>query len=259
MRKRVKALMGRALVETGLLRRMMGDAGLVVAFHRVNDDSADSLTCRVSDFEQYCRFFRRSFEPIPLSEFVDRMEHGRSVAGTLAITFDDGYRDNFDNAAPILKRFDLPATFFIASGFMSTDHVAWWDQDLEPAPPWMSWDELVELARMGFEIGAHTRTHVDLGRVKGEVAGAEIRGSKLDLESRLGIPVSLFAYPYGRMENFCEENREEVYKAGFRCCASCHGGLVRPGSDPLRMNRVPISDWFSSPEQLAFEVGLNRV
>lgn len=259
MRKRAKAVVGRALVATGLFRRMIGDAGLVVAFHRVNDDTTDGLTCSISEFEDYCRFFRRCFETIPLSDFVERMEQRRSVAGALAITFDDGYRDNHRNAAPILKRLDLPATFFITSGFISTDHVAWWDRELDSTPAWMSWDEVAELVRMGFEIGAHTRTHADLGELSGEAARAEIRGSKLDLETRLKTPVSLFAYPYGREENLCEENRDEVRRSEFRCCASCHGGLVRTGDDPFRMNRLPISNWFSSPAQLAFEVGLKRV
>lgn len=259
MRKRVKALAGRALIGTGLLRRMIGDAGLVVAFHRVNDDTADGLTCRVADFERYCRFFRRCFDPIPLSEFVERMEQRRSLAGSMAITFDDGYRDNYVNAAPILKRLALPATFFVTTRFISTDHVAWWDRELDPAPAWMSWEEVAELARMGFEIGAHTRTHADLGEVRGEAARVEIRGSKSDLETRLGASASLFAYPYGREENFCEENRDEVSKAEFRCCASCHGGLVRTGDDPFRMNRLPISNWFASPAHLAFQVGLNRI
>jgi peptidoglycan/xylan/chitin deacetylase (PgdA/CDA1 family) len=259
MRKLAKRLVGHMLARTGLMRRLIGEAGVVVAFHRVNDDIQDGLTSSVADFERYCDFFRRRFSPIPLSEFLDRMEKGESLAGKLSITFDDGYRDNYLNAAPVLKALDLPATFFIASEFMSSEHIAWWDQDLDPAPRWMSWKEVSDLAAMGFEIGAHTRTHADLGAVVEEKALDEVRGSKTDLEARIGSSVTLFAYPYGRAENLLEENRSMVRDVGFRCCASCHGGLVRPGDDPYRLNRVPISDWFDSPDQFAFAASLNRV
>ena len=142
---------------------------------------------------------------------------------------------------------------------MSTATVAWWDRELDPAPEWMSWEEVEALARMGFEMGAHTQSHVDLGEVAGEVARGEIVGSKADLESRIETDITLFAYPYGRLENMSEANRDEVRAAGFRSCASCFGGLVRPGDDPFRLNRVAVSGWFASPSQLAFEVGLNRV
>ena len=111
MKKFVKIAAGRALAATGLLRRQMGEAGLIVAFHKVNDEYDDALTCSVADFERYCQFFSSCFDTISLNEFVTRLEKGRSIAGALAITFDDGYRDNFVHAAPVLKALDLPATF----------------------------------------------------------------------------------------------------------------------------------------------------
>ena len=163
------------------------------------------------------------------------------------------------HAAPVLKALDLPATFFIVSRFVSTDHAAWWDSKLDPKPTWITWEEVQGLVDMGFNIGAHTQNHVDLGTVASEVAQAEIIGSKADLESRLGKPIDLFAYPYGQVENLLEDNRSKVQAAGFRCCASCFGGLVQPGDDPFRLNRVAISNWFESPEQLALAIGTHRV
>jgi peptidoglycan/xylan/chitin deacetylase (PgdA/CDA1 family) len=85
------------------------------------------------------------------------------MGGTLSITFDDGYRDNYEVAAPILKRLDLPATFFVTTGFIGTRRVAPWDQNLVRQPGWMDWDQVRSLASQGFEIGCHTDTHIDMG------------------------------------------------------------------------------------------------
>lgn len=249
---------GNCLTAYGLHRRLLGDHGVVVAFHRVSDAYRDALTCSTRDFQSYCRHFARHFTVVPLDAMVTRLERGASVAGLLAVTFDDGYRDNFENAAPILRSLGLPATFFVVSDFMETDAVAWWDRGCDPPPPWMTWEQVRRLHDEGFTIGAHTRTHANLGEVTGERARWEIFGSRQELESRLGAPVELFAYPYGRPDNMTEQNRELVRQAGFRCCASGHGGTNPRGSDAMRLRRVALTSWFRTPSQFAFEVVTGR-
>src|SRR5688572_13179361 len=176
-RRTLKSIAGDALTRGGLHSRMLGDRGVVVAFHRVSDDYQDSLTCGVAEFESFCRFFQRNFTVVTLGEVVSRLEQGASLARTLAITFDDGYRDNVDRAAPILRTLGLPATFFVVSTFIESNVVPWWDRDYDPAPPWMTWSQVLRLRDDGFEIGAHTRTHVDLGATAADEAAAEITGS----------------------------------------------------------------------------------
>lgn len=259
LRRGVKSLAGSLLATTGLHARVLGEKGIVVAFHRVSDEHRDSLTCSVKDFDAFCRFFRRHFTVIPLGEMVTRLDRGQSLAGTLAVTFDDGYRDNYEHAAPILRDLGLPAAFFVVSDFIGSDTVPWWDRECDPPPRWMTWDEVRELRASGFEIGAHTRTHADLGAVSGSRAEWEIAGARRELETRLGAEADLFAYPYGRAENMTEANRELVRQAGFRCCASCHGGINLRGGDAFRLCRVPISSWFATPGQFALEVALHRV
>lgn len=256
--RRVKSIAGRSLVALGLHHRLISDRGVVVAFHRVNDAYQDGLTCSVKDFESFCVFFRQHFTVIPLAEMVTRLERGQPLSGTLAVTFDDGYRDNYEFAAPVLRTLGLPATFFVVSDFIETDTVAWWDRECVPPPRWMSWEEVRRLHEQGFEIGAHTRTHANLGEVTGAKAEWEIGSCGHEIENRLGAPVRLFAYPYGRTENMTESNRDLVRRSGFRCCASCHGGTNPRGGDSFRLRRIPVSSWFSTPSQLAFEIALRR-
>ena len=254
----VKSVAGECLTALRLHTRVLGDQGVVVAFHRVSDTWRDSLTCPVREFERFCRFFKRHFAVLPLDEMVTRLHRGQRLSRMLAVTFDDGYRDNYEHAAPILRSLDLPATFFIVSGFMDTAIVAPWDRECDPTPPWMSWSQVRELHEHGFTIGAHTRTHVDLGVVNGANAQREIHGARQDLEQRLGAPVDLFAYPFGRPGNITETNREIVRQAGFRCCASCFGGTNPRGRQPWRMRRIPVTTWYSTPGQFAFEVATGR-
>lgn len=257
-KRAVKSVAGRSMIALGLHHRILGNRGVVVAFHRVSDAYQDSLTCSVKDFESFCGFFREHFTVIPLDEMVTRLQSGQSLSRTLAITFDDGYRDNYQFAAPRLRSLGLPATFFVVSDFLGTNTVAWWDRECTPPPEWMTWEEVERLHRDGFEIGAHTRTHANLGEVSGSQAEWEIGGSRHELETRLGAPVRLFAYPYGAKENMTESNRELVRQAGFKCCASCYGGTNPPAGDSFRLQRIAISSWFSTPGQLAFEMALRR-
>ncbi len=226
-------------------------AAVVVAFHRVCDsDDRDGLSVGRQMFEAQCRFFKRHFDVIPLSEIVSRLERRRPVDRCLAITFDDGYRDNFINARPVLEALSLPATFFVVSSWVGTDTYPWWDRSHGVRHDWMSWEQVRALNERGFDIGAHTRTHADLGRLSGTEARKEIAGARSEIERQIGRRVDLFAYPYGRIENMTDSNRALVRSAGFRCCCSCYGGVARGTADPFHLRRFAVTPWYASAHHL---------
>jgi len=251
----IKHILGRTIFSTGLHRLLLRQRGVIVLFHRVDDRlKGNPLSCTWAEFDSFCRFFRRYFEVIPLSELLDRIEDGADVGGSLVITFDDGYLDNRKTAAPILRVHRLPACFFVASGFVGSSTVPWWDAELGINSEWMSWADVQELVDMGFEVGAHTVNHVDLGVVHGDEARNEIVNSGRQLSEHLGAPVPLFSYPYGREHQITEENRKVVQEAGYRCCPSAFGGDVTKDSDPFYLRRFPISNWITSPYHLGWEL-----
>jgi len=254
-----KRLLGHGLLLARLDTILLKDATIVVMFHRVQKtDGSDALTVDVATFERYCRFFRRHFQVAPLRDVVRALERRTPLNRALAITFDDGYRDNFDHAAPVLEKLSLPATFFVVTQWIGTDVVPWWDAQRGARYPWMTWNQVRSLHQRGFEVGAHTRTHVDLGQVDAPQAQEEILGARLELETQLAAPVESFAYPYGRPHHLTDANRERVRAAGFRCCCSGFGGVNHAGTDPFHLRRVPISLWYASPHQFAFDVALGR-
>ena len=255
MKGRAKTALGRLVFAAGLNALFLRNVGLIVAFHRVQDgEDSQGLSIGRDLFARHCRFFKRHFDVVRLADLVTRLERGEAVDRQLAITFDDGYRDNFVNARPVLEDLSLPATFFVVSQWIGSDAWPWWDREQGVRHPWMTWDQVKYLNQAGFDIGAHTRTHADLGQIAEATAREEIFGARRDLERRLQRPIDLFAYPYGRRTNMTESNRALVKAAGFRCCCSCYGGLTPRGADPFQLQRLAVSPWYDSPDQFGMEL-----
>jgi peptidoglycan/xylan/chitin deacetylase (PgdA/CDA1 family) len=257
--KRVEAGLGWLIFHLGLHRRLSRGRAVIVAFHRIDDRYPGTpINTTGPELAAFLAFFKRFYSVISLPELLERLRRGDDVTNCLVITFDDGYRDNFSTAAPMLARHGLPACFFLVTDFVDSNITPWWDEEQGIRSEWMSWDEVRSLRAQGFEVGAHTMRHVDLGVTVGRDALAEIAGAKARLERELGGPVTLFSYPYGRRDQMVEENREAVREAGFTCCLSAFGGAVRVGDSPYHLNRSPITNWYLSPYQFGFAVAFNR-
>ena len=256
----VKSYLGRAASSLGLLSYQFDKVMTVVAFHRVNDKlSEDGLTCRSTAFEDYCNFFKKNFDVVPLADQVARIRAQKDVKGTLSITFDDGYLDNFEVAAPVLRRHNLPATFFVVSSFIGSDTVAAWDRGLTAGREWMTWDHVRQLSDQGFTIGCHTKTHIDMGKASTNTIRNELSESKAQIEQEIGQTVDLFAYPYGGSEHISQSAKQLVLEAGFSCCLSCFGGVNSNSPDPYDLQRVPVSPWYVSPYQFGLEISYQLV
>jgi peptidoglycan/xylan/chitin deacetylase (PgdA/CDA1 family) len=258
--RRIKAVAGWILFRSGLFRRFRRNEAVIVLFHRVNDSyPVDPLTVTTRTFEAFALFFGQFFDVVPLTELLRRLEAGENLRNSLAVTFDDGYRGNATIAAPILERHGQRACFFVTTDWLGTDHVAWWDAEKNIKTVWMNWDQVRALHAAGHDIGSHTKTHPDLGVVSPEVARLEISGGAARLDSELGAPSRLFAYPYGGKKNMSDANQAVVNELGLRCCLSAYGGTVVRGDDPLRLKRITITNWFLSPYQFGFEFALGRL
>jgi peptidoglycan/xylan/chitin deacetylase (PgdA/CDA1 family) len=258
--KRAKGLIGRAAALAGVFAWSFRSKMVIVTFHRVRDDIPENgLTFDPARFERFCEFFRTHFRVVSLAEQVAGCSQAKDMGGTLSITFDDGYRDNFEVAAPILRKLQLPATFFVVTGFIGTPKVAAWDRTLPRPPGWMDWNQVRELASQGFDIGSHTDTHVDLGTADEKTARIELETSKRILDEQLGKPVQLFAYPFGRRDNISERAREQVRQAGFVCCISAAGGANPPTTSPFELNRIVVGSGYAIPEQFGFDLLIGRV
>ena len=239
----------------------------VVAFHRVWDGSRDELSYPPAAFAELCRYWRDHFEMLTLDRLLARHRHGDvATHPTLAITFDDGYADNAEVAAPILDRLGLGATFFVTTGYIGTEQRFAWDRGLARPARLMRWEQVRELHRAGFGIGSHTVSHARLSQTPDASLRWELDASRRRLEAEMGEAVLDFAYPFGGPEDCGEAARGAIASAGYRSCFSCHGGLIRTGESAYRLRRVSISpryhgsprDWAAQYARLRWQAGRRR-
>ncbi|MCP3684258.1 MAG: polysaccharide deacetylase family protein [bacterium] len=104
---------------------------VIVMYHRIcpEQNYCLPLVLNTKIFEQQINYFCRNFKVIPLGEIAQLIHQKRSLPKkAIAITFDDGYRDNYLYAYPILKEYGIPATIFLTAGYIGSNKVFWWDK-----------------------------------------------------------------------------------------------------------------------------------
>lgn len=234
------------------LRNRMAPSAKIVTFHRVNPYDNSFLSTSTEMFETLMQIVKKDYVPTALEALVQKVRRKDTIdPRTIAVTFDDGYKDNFMYAAPILKKHGIPATFFVTSGYINTDRIFPWDKDLPTQHPLMTWDEVRELHRLGFSIGAHTINHVDLGTTPLAVARIEVIESKEHIEQEIGGTVRTFAAPFGGRRNIRDEIVDVIREAGYDCCCTAYGGNVTSESDPYHLRRVSM---YPSIEEMLMEL-----
>ena len=206
----------------------MGDSRvkpLVLCYHSVSDEWSHKLALTRHSFEQQLSsLLRRGYRPIA----ADRVLHGPRRA--LHVTFDDAYADLMANAIPVLERLGIPATVFAATAFADEGRplaVAELADEARANPvrmATMTWDELGELSQRGFTIGSHTVSHAHLTSLSDGELDRELRDSRARVESRLGRPCTLLAYPYGEHD---ARVRAAVRRAGYEAAFALGPGTRR--------------------------------
>jgi len=242
--------------------------GLILMYHSVVDDKIapfidPTYSITIQQFESQLILLNKTCNVICLSELINCLRNKKQIPpNTIVITFDDGYLDNLVNAAPLLAKYQMPATLFLATRYIESAEPQWIDRlyssfqfrsrheltltpmastfdlrdqtqleqtyilikkmletvgfqerhellkeidtQLKPsaAPPrlTLNWDDVRQLKNNYplFEIGVHTRNHIDLTSLEDNQAIYEIKQSQQDYKKEIGCEPSLFSYPYGR-------------------------------------------------------------
>lgn len=156
--------------------------------------------------------FRRQIEQALEAgyKFVPASEIVRTGGGPkdLAITFDDGLKSVLTEAAPILSDYGLPWTFFPVSEWSEGNH--WMADDFV-----MTWNDIEALLKQGAEMGSHSATHPDFGRIGRSQIVDELGGSRELFRQRLGFAPETFAIPFGQSRNWTAESEKIAREAGY--------------------------------------------
>jgi len=142
------------------LRRSAGSKFGILCYHRVGTEGVpvfSRLEPRV--FEAQMRYLKKHYRIVPLGQLCRELQDGRTVAQTVAVTFDDGYRDLYTHAFPVLQKYAIPATIYLIGKCMETGEAPWYDRifvALESAPDPVLEVELSKLRKFTFS-GSATR------------------------------------------------------------------------------------------------------
>lgn len=217
-----------------------GQAPIVALYyHRVANDEPNPWTISTDRFKAQIEWLRRSYDLITLVEAQQRMGSAGNSRPAVCITFDDGYADNCNFAVPWLLEQNVPFTYFVATSHILEGRPFLHDLNRQrPLAPNTA-AQLCQMADAGVELGAHTRTHADLGQIcDDDLLHAEIVGSKRDLEQIIDRAVRYFAFPFGLHANLSQAAFRIAFQAGYWGVCSAYGGYNIAGDDPFHIHRI---------------------
>jgi peptidoglycan/xylan/chitin deacetylase (PgdA/CDA1 family) len=161
-----------------------------------------------------------------------------AVQKLVAITFDDGYRDFYTNAFPILHQYGYSATVFLPTAFIGDCAQRFKGEDC------LTWGEVRELRNAGVNFGSHTVTHPQLRDVTPGQLREEVVVSKEQMEQRLGEQVETFCYPYAFPEadrEFVGRLRGLLEETGYRLGVSTIIGRAAKSDNRFTLRRLPVN------------------
>ncbi len=178
---------------------------VIIYYHRIvgNDEIRNlinkNMCTMMESFESQMKFLAEQYTPVSEMEILSALDGKKPLpAHPVWVTFDDGYKDNFIHAVPVLKKYEIFATFFITTGFINQLVCPKEETHLNYQKLFMSWDDIKNLSEEGFGIGCHTVNHSILSSLPESEMVTEIKGSQREIEEKLGKPVYTFTYPHGK-------------------------------------------------------------
>lgn len=219
----------------------------VLMYHKVSPGQKEKYRISPERFASQMEYlFGKGYQTISPDDLLEFVKERKTFPGKpVLITFDDGYKNNFIHAYPILKKYNFRATIFLVTQYLAKKN-GWSKGDEEM----LSWEEIMEMKREGFSFGSHTHTHSNLLELTQDKILSEIRDSKRMLEEKLGEAIRFFAYPYGK---FNPQVKEMVKEAGYLGAFSTLPGKNGRNEDPFLLRRILIRGYDT---KLAFILNL---
>lgn len=206
---------------------------IVLVYHEIGKQGVNSkYSVSVKNFEKQMDYIKRHFSAVSLDTILETKERKPNIAtDAVAITFDDGFKDNFLNAYPVLKKYKLHATIFLISGWIVHK------KDM------LNLEEINIMEKDGIGFGSHTVTHRMLSNLDSNTANDEICRSKSELENLLKKEMCYFAYPYGKKRHYTEEVKVKVKQAGYKAAFTTENTETNTHSDRFELGRFCIRNF----------------
>ena len=218
--------------------------GFVLEYHAIGShpDWPQGMVVAPATFDRHLQYLQeKGYHMVTVAELADRLATGKSMEKYIALSFDDGYTDNYTEAFPLLKKYNARGTFSIINSKIG-------------GKIYMNAEQLKEMQRAGMEIASHTFSHNRLEDIDPVYLNWEIGVSKYDLEKRL-LPadetVCTMAYPCG---SYNEQSIAKLKEFGYKAALTGNEFLNTPEhfqKHPMEMYRLIIMDDGKNPYTFA--------
>ncbi|HEX4381106.1 MAG TPA: polysaccharide deacetylase family protein [Candidatus Acidoferrum sp.] len=220
----------------------------ILMYHSIAEPAADSrhpyfgTVTSPAVFEQQMRYLHdNGFQTLsPADVFANGETSIRLVRKPVIITFDDGFRDFYTHAQPILAKFGFTGIVYLPTAYIQKATATFKGIDC------LTWNEVRELSRAGVLFGSHTVTHPILKEVAHDQLEAELRDSKATIENELGFAIDSFAYPYAFPQHdreFVQRLRGVLIEAGYQNGVSTVIGSTHGIEERFSLKRLPANSW----------------
>jgi len=207
----------------------------ILMYHNIGNEPG-SFSVSAQNFLKQMEYLKKNgYQVISLDKLVESIRNKTALLARkpVVITFDDGYRDNFQYAYPILKKFGFPATIFVITDLVGTGRDGTGKQ-------FANWEEIAVMSKNGIAIGSHTKTHYNFnGSMKDLEATGELASSKRMIEEKIGLAVEYLCYPSG---SFNDRAKELTRQAGYKGACSTNRGFVKLNRDPYELKRIKVTN-----------------
>ncbi len=228
---------------------LRAQAAVILQYHHVSETLPAVTSVSADTFTKHLNYLKdNNFNVIPLNKLLSALQQGQTLPEkTIAITFDDGYNNNYDEAAPILEQFGYPYTIFVNPKLID-----------EGQSYVMGWDKLKELSKKGALISNHSAQHNYLHiKLENETTTQwkvrikqDILHSQQRIKEEIGQDYKYLAYPYGEFSNQLQTLITELGFIGI----GQHSGAVSKDSNFSRLPRFPASGFYSNLETLTTKI-----
>lgn len=208
------------------------DQGIpVIMYHSIKYEKNNCVRLPKENFEKQMKYLKdNNYTTLTLDELYDFFEKNIPVPKkSVVLTFDDGYKDNYDTAYPILKKYGFKATVFVITNCIGTGE-------------YLTEEELKEMDQNGFDVESHTANHETLTKLSYDKQYDTISQSKERLEKLLNKKVKYIAYPCGKYNN---NTVKAVKNAGYKMALSTDGRWADKSDGIFTLDRVFISGFHS--------------
>jgi peptidoglycan/xylan/chitin deacetylase (PgdA/CDA1 family) len=204
----------------------------ILMYHSISDNSDILPNVKTENFSRQMQFLRDNrYNVISLDKLVKGKKNCVEFPrNTVVVTFDDGFRNNYVNAIPVLAKHDIPATVFVITDVINAGDKVY-----------LSWDQVRLMFRSGVDFGSHTKKGKYLPPIESDTKElwSQIASSKEIIGNELGSNVLYFCYPSGGLT---PKIINAVKKAGYEAACTTNRGTDRYNNDLYQLNRIKVTD-----------------